>query len=281
MVKDGADGSAKTNANRRLKKLLKDALPRPDQAAQEQRRLADFHRPKFGAKGMAVTLTSLAWHSADRAHVAANAGDAKGAEAELSEAFRRAYWSRAVLQKEVASTLSVIMLEAYVRGCGLQTLMSILKRELEPGDPHKLFGFASWALRLVEWDGPSPLFQDSPYLDEGAPAATDRSPEAVLQVMCTWHLQVALREAGFSPFMFSPYIVLPVEVLAWSKKREQVGLPVPALDHPLLGTPIAKTPLPKIELAPKGHELLEALFARCLKDGVLTAGQIDAMSDDS
>ena len=267
------------DSKKRIKTLLRESLPLPDDDATEQRRLNDFRKPKFGAKGMATTISSLAWHSARRASVAANAGDFAKAEKLLAEAFRRAYWARAVLQKEVPSTLSVILLEAFVRESGLTTLTALMRDMSAGPDPDRLFQFPRWALRLVEWDGGPLLFDDSPYFDDGTPITDHTVPDEVVRVMCTWHLQVALREPGFSPFMFDPYIALPVEVFAWVKRREQLGLSVPALDHPLLTTPVAKIPLTPVDLAPKGHELIEPLLDRCMKEGVLTAEQIARMSE--
>lgn len=274
MVKDEAA------AIRKLKRLLKDASPTPQQEVQESRRLADFRqsKQKFGAKGMTSTLGSLAWDSSRRAVSAASNGDLLTAEAELGEGFRRAYWSYAIVQKAVPSTLSAVLLQAFVRGSGAATLVDILRRELEPGDPHRLFGFATWALQLIGWDGSIPLWDGSPYFEQGVQLSNQTAPESMLQAMCIWHLQVAQREAGFSPFYFTPYTILPVEVFAWAKKREELGLGVPTLNHPLLTNPVAKIPLPKIDLAPKGHELIEPLLARCVKEGVLTAEQIAAMS---
>lgn len=267
------------DSNKRIKALLKESLPLPDDDATEQRRLNDFRKPKFGSKGMATTLSSLAWHSARWAALAANAGDFAKAEKLLAEAFRRAYWARAVVQKEVPSTLSVILLEAFVRGSGLTTLTALMRDIGAAPDPDRLFQFPRWALRLVEWDGAPSLFDDSPYSDGGTRISDHTLLDEVVRVMCTWHLQVALREPGFSPFMFDPYIALPVEVFAWVKRRERLGLPVPALNHPLLTTPIAKIPLTPVDLAPKGHELIEPLLARCVKENVLTAEQIARMSE--
>ncbi|MBK6515263.1 MAG: hypothetical protein IPM79_36215 [Polyangiaceae bacterium] len=262
---------------KRLEKLLKEALPSPDSAKEEADDLKEFRRAKFGSKGMASRLAPLGWHAAGRAALAANDGDLVTAESELAEAFRRVFWSRVVVQQVEPNTLAPLMLEAAVRGSGRAALEAIMRRILgQRGARDPLYSFARWALRLLEWEGTTPLFEDSPYVGEGA-ATTESTPSgAIVDVMCAWHLQVALRESGFSPFMFMPYIVLPVEVFAWVKRREQLGSAVPALDHPLLKTAIATVPLGKIDLAPKGHELIEPLLARCVKEGVLTSEQIAA-----
>ena len=71
------------DSQRRLKKLIKEALPRAKDTLEEKRELDEFHRPKFGAKGMASSLSSLALYPARRAVEAAHHKNAAVAEAEI------------------------------------------------------------------------------------------------------------------------------------------------------------------------------------------------------
>ena len=120
---------------KRLARLLAEAVPRPDQLSMESKRLASFHRPRFGAKSMAVALGLLAWHSSDRAVVAASAGDFGTAERELSEAFRRTFWAEVIAPGGSANASAAVLLEAAARGVGVGPLKSVV-RELRQDDRH-------------------------------------------------------------------------------------------------------------------------------------------------
>lgn len=273
---------ARANPASRLRSLLKLSAPRPDQRTSEAGDLEEFRRAKFGGKGMASRLRTLGSHSARRAVDEATAGRVERATSELSEAFIRRYWSSAIVGAADPNTAAAQMLEAMIRTTGSSKMTAVVRNALPSEDRGGLYTFARWALSLADWDGRSPLFAISPYVSEDPRTPLDAAPaEVALQQMCEWHLRVALREKDYSPFMFQPHILLPVEVFAWAKRREQLGLTVPAFESPLLQTPIAKIPLPRVELAPKDHPLIQPLLARCLKDGVLTAEQIEEMSEGS
>jgi hypothetical protein len=56
-------------------------------------------------------------------------------------------------------------------------------------------------------------------------------------------------------FMDSPFALIPFEVLAIYKLRDSMGLETPAVEHPILMTPLAKVDCPSLEFA--GDELTD------------------------
>ena len=87
----------------------------------------------------------------------------------------------------------------------------------------------------------------------------DEFAEALVQA-CDYHCQESFdRAKGYPPFVWGPYDVYPVEILAIQRVRRDLGLPTPEIDHPLLASALCHPP----ETPPEVRDpLLEDVAAR-------------------
>jgi hypothetical protein len=76
---------------------------------------------------------------------------------------------------------------------------------------------------------------------------------------CDYHVKRMHDDQGYSEFLGAPQDLLPVEMLMIRRIRDDLGLPNPEIEHPLMQTPLAHRPkeLPEVK-----DELLEKVTAR-------------------
>jgi hypothetical protein len=86
-------------------------------------------------------------------------------------------------------------------------------------------------------------------------------PQALLNA-CDYHCLQCFDDAAMKhDFVWPPYDIFPVEILAIQRIRRDLSLPVPDIHHPLLESPLMHVP----EIPPPVHdELLERLKVRIL-----------------
>jgi hypothetical protein len=86
--------------------------------------------------------------------------------------------------------------------------------------------------------------------------------KACLQA-CDYHVERMHEEEGFSEFLGAPENLLPVEILMIRRIRDDLGLPNPEIDHPLMQTPLGHPPkqLPEIK-----DNLLDKVTAKAKAD---------------
>jgi hypothetical protein len=86
-----------------------------------------------------------------------------------------------------------------------------------------------------------------------------------LIVACRYHVEQAFDDNADEPRdFFQPlYNIFPIEMLAIKRIRQEQGLPMPEIDHPLMQTPLANPPevMPKVE-----DPLLDAVIAKARKE---------------
>ena len=81
-----------------------------------------------------------------------------------------------------------------------------------------------------------------------------------LEEVCDFHCDHArYRADGNMIFLWEPYRVLPVEILAVRRIRADLGLPTPEVQHPLMQTPLAEVPE---TIPPVKDALLEKIIAK-------------------
>ena len=93
---------------------------------------------------------------------------------------------------------------------------------------------------------------------------------AALIEACDYHLAQSRTAMGYPPFVYSPYQIFPVDMLAIAVVRRGQGLEMPAVEHPLLSTPLA-TPPPR-EQRPRMKQpdpLLDQVIAKAKATGFL------------
>lgn len=87
----------------------------------------------------------------------------------------------------------------------------------------------------------------------------------VLVHACDYHIKRSAEpdDEDTPEFNNYPYPIFPVEILAVQKIRQQMQLPVPEVNHPLMQTPLARPPeIPPVVQDP----LLDAVIARARRD---------------
>jgi hypothetical protein len=93
---------------------------------------------------------------------------------------------------------------------------------------------------------------------------------SALGAACDYHLEQSWTARGFPPFVYGPYQMFPVDILAIARVRRDLGLEMPKVDHPLLATPLA-TPPPGEQRPrmPQPDPLLEKLIQKAKDTGFL------------
>jgi hypothetical protein len=87
--------------------------------------------------------------------------------------------------------------------------------------------------------------------------------------MCDYHLKESFHSEGFPQFTDPPYDLFPVDYLALSIVRRELGLATPRPDHPLLATPLAAPPPPESRPRMGEDPLLEMVLKKARDTGFL------------
>jgi hypothetical protein len=90
-----------------------------------------------------------------------------------------------------------------------------------------------------------------------------------LRRACDYHLAQATKQTGYPEFDRLPFGVFPVDMLAVARVRQQSGLAMPKVDHPLLRTPLADLPSKETRPSMGPDTLLEKVIAKARSSGVL------------
>ena len=93
---------------------------------------------------------------------------------------------------------------------------------------------------------------------------------SALGAACDYHLAESRKVSGYPPFVYSPYQMFPVDMLAIAIVRRSQGLEMPTVEHPLLSTPLAKLP-PREQRPRMGRPdpLLEQVIQKARDTGFL------------
>lgn len=88
---------------------------------------------------------------------------------------------------------------------------------------------------------------------------------------CDYHLAQSVDAQEHRQFVWAPYDLFPVDILAIARVREKQGLPMPEVDHPLMQTPLAKPPPNDVRPHMPPDPLLDAVIEKARKQGFLPA----------
>lgn len=91
-----------------------------------------------------------------------------------------------------------------------------------------------------------------------------------LRQACDYHLEQTLERSPYPEFVWIPYRVFPADILAIEAVRRDLGLSTPAIDHPLMATPLAKVPPPESRPRMEPDPLLEEVLVRAKQEGLIT-----------
>ncbi|MHB1425943.1 MAG: hypothetical protein ACYC3I_22495 [Gemmataceae bacterium] len=106
-------------------------------------------------------------------------------------------------------------------------------------------------------DVPDPIGRYQQLIDSWQDA--EAFPQA-LRDACDYHCVQCIDDADLKhDFVWPPYHIFPVEILAIQRIRRDLGLPVPDIHHPLLESPLMQVPATP---PPVHDELLERIKAR-------------------
>jgi hypothetical protein len=84
-----------------------------------------------------------------------------------------------------------------------------------------------------------------------------------LRGACDYHVKRSVDRGGDPEFIWAPYDVFPVEILAIKRIRACQALPMPKIDHPIMDTPLASVPHRRMNFH---DELLDRLVERARKE---------------
>jgi hypothetical protein len=88
------------------------------------------------------------------------------------------------------------------------------------------------------------------------------SPDAIADALigaCDYHVANSTSTPGYPEFAVPLYEVYPAEILAADRVRRQGGLLMPAIEHPLMSTPLAKPPA---AMPRANNPVLDAVLAK-------------------
>ena len=91
---------------------------------------------------------------------------------------------------------------------------------------------------------------------------------SALGEVCDYHLEQSWTARGYPPFVHTPYQMFPVDILAIARVRRDLGLVMPAVEHPLLSTPLATLPpSEQCPRMPRPDPLLEKVIQKAKDTG--------------